>query len=402
MDNEYDAVIIGGGIAGGITGKLIAEQGFKVIIFEEHREVGKPLQCAGLVTSRIFEYIPKNGCILNKVQGAKIYSPTGKVLEIDAKKTKAFVIDRVRLDQSCMSMALRTGCELQLGAKALNAKHAGKKVNIKILHNNKALSVTSKLIIGADGVQSRVRHWFGLKGPKFLLSGFGAELTGVNIDPRFVEIYLGNQVAPNFFSWVIPKAEVAKNGMVPARVGLACTKTKYSAYHYYQNLFTHPILASKLKNAKPIQYIAGGIPIGIAPKTYADNMMLVGDAAGQVKPTSGGGVYTSIICAQHCAVTANQALAAKDYSAKFLKVYQKRWIEDIGKELKRGMRLHKVYMQLRDDQLEEGFRLLGDKKILKIISTKGDIDYPSKLVKILFKKLPQLLMFAKPYLKSFF
>ncbi len=400
--NEYDAVIVGGGIAGSTTGKFIAEHDHKVLIVEEHREVGKPLQCAGLVTPRIFDFMPENGCVLNRVRGAKVYSPSGKELVIDAKKTKAVVIDRVGFDRSCMAMAVRAGCELSLGAKALAAKYDGNTVSVKIMKGNKIFSMNTKLLIGADGVQSRVGRWFNLKRPPLLISGFGAELSGVNIDPRFVEIYLGNDVAPNFFSWAIPKSPNTVDGVVPARVGLACDSSTHCAFQYYHQLFSHPILGPKLIRSKPIQYIAGAIPLGPVPKSYTNNVMLVGDAAGQVKPTSGGGVYTSILCAKHCAKVADHALQIKDHSAKCLKEYHKAWMNDIGVELKHGLRLHKVYMHLKDNQLEDGFNLLSEKSILSLISTHGDIDFPSKLTTVLFKKVPALLKFARPYLRSFF
>jgi geranylgeranyl reductase family protein len=398
----YDAVIIGAGPSGSTVGKLIAEQNHSVLIIEEHHEVGKPVQCAGLVTPRIFEHVPENGSIINEVRGAKIYSPSGRNLVIDAQKTKAVVIDRMKFDQGCISRALHAGCELQLGAKALSAKIKDKCVSIKVLRNGKKHSVTAKLLIGADGVQSGVAKWFGLKAPKTILPGFSAELAGVSTDPNFVEIYLGNKVAPNFFAWVIPKAKSKDNNRMPARVGLACTESSKTAYDFYKDLFNHPILGPKLKSAKPIQYIAGGIPIGLVPRNYANNVMLVGDAAGQVKPTSGGGVYTGVVCAEQCAATANRALEINEFSEKVLKNYQKKCHDAIGKELKRGMRLHKVYMHLRDHQLEDGFRLLSDEKIVSMISKYGDIDYPSKLVMKLFKKVPALLKFARPYLRSFF
>jgi digeranylgeranylglycerophospholipid reductase len=402
MDEKFDAVVIGGGVAGSITAKSIAEKGFKTLIVEEHHEVGWPLQCAGLVTPRVFDFVPENGCVLNRVQGAKIYSPAGNVLTIDAKTTKAVVIDRVKFDQNCMSQALRANCELRLGTSATAAKYSVGKVSVDLVKGRDKVSVKTKLLIGADGVRSSVARWFRLKRPKLILSGFGAELSGIKLDPRFVEIYLGNNVAPNFLSWVVPKAVAAKDGLVPARVGLACTKNPNIAYHYYRQLFSHPILGPKLVSGQPIQYVAGGIPIGFVPKSYTNNVMLVGDAAGQVKPTSGGGVYTSIICGRHCGETAVQALNDKDFSAKKLRGYQKAWQAELGSELKHGMRLHKVYMHLKDHQLEDGFRLLGEKNILNIISTVGDIDYPSKLTRKLFKKVPQMLKFAKPYIRSFF
>ncbi len=404
MEN-YDVVIIGGGIAGAATAIDLAKQNYNILILEEHREVGRPVQCAGLVTPRISDIIPnlpKKDFILNKVRGAVIYSPSGKELIIDAKKTKALVIDRTKLDSSILSLAMRTGGMLELGAKAIGAKYNNNGIAVTVYKNGKISVVTCKLLIGADGVQSQVAQWFGLKRPKTILSGFGAELTGVDIDPRFVEIYIGNSVAPNFFSWVIPKANFQTNSGLPARVGLICTKAPKTAFQYYQQLFKHKILGPKLGNAKPTQYIAGGIPIGPLQKSFHDNLMLVGDAAGQVKPTSGGGIYTSLLCAKHCSEAATLALEKNDCSAKILKSYQRAWMGELGKELKHGMRLYKVFMHLRDDQLEEGFRLLSDPEIVDIISKRGDIDYPSNITKTLFKRVPQLLKFAKPYLRSFF
>jgi geranylgeranyl reductase family protein len=404
MNTDYDVVIVGAGVAGSFTGIQLAKSGYKVLLVEEHREVGRPVQCAGLVTPRISQLIPEldPSCIINKVHGAKIYSPLGKELIIDAGEPKALVVDRLLFDRFLASAATKAGAELFLGTKAVSAKRIDGNVEVEILKNNEKISVSCKLIIGADGVQSQVSTWFGLKRVKTILSGFGAEMTGVDIEPGFVEIYLGNNVAPNFFSWIIPKADSKVDGAMSARVGLVCAKSNNRAISYYRALFDHPIAGPKLKHSKPVHLISGGVPIGTVSKSYIDNAMLVGDSAGQVKPTSGGGIYTSLVCAQLCAETAVLALEKNDCSAKVLKRYQKAWQNRLGKELKHGMRLHKVYMHLTDSQLEEGFKLLSDESILNIISKKGDIDYPSKVTKELFKRVPQLLKFAKPYIRSFF
>jgi digeranylgeranylglycerophospholipid reductase len=404
-NNTFDVVIIGAGVAGSYTAKLLAEQGITVLVLEEHREVGRPLQCAGLVTPRVFDLVSdkiRADCLINEVSGAKIYSPTGKELIIDAGKTKGLVIDRIKFDQGIIKEAILAGAQLMVGAKAIDAKQSGKLVSVKYLMNGKSHEVATKLVIAADGVQSQVARWFGLKTPKFIVSGFGAEMTGVDIEPDYVEIYLGNKVSPNFFTWVIPKSNCRTNGYIAARVGLACRNTKKPAYQYYLQLFSHPILGPKLRSAKPVQYLAGGVPIGTVTKSYHNNLMLVGDAAGQVKPTSGGGIYIGLMCSKYCSETAKVALDNDDLSVRCLRRYQKCWQDVLGKELKHGMRLHKVYMHLTDDQLEEGFHLLNEPGVLDIISNEGDIDYPSKVTKRLFKSVPQLLKFAKPYLRSFF
>ena len=119
--------------------------------------------------------------------------------------------------------------------------------------------------------------------------------------------------------------------------------------------------------------------------------MLVGDAAAQVKPTSGGGIYPGLICATHCANTAIEALEKNDFSPSFLKKYQKNWEKEIGFELKIGMKFRKIFKNLSDKQFNNIVEKFQDPKIIETINKYGDIDYPSKLLKPLLKKTPFLI-----------
>ncbi len=402
--DKVDVVIIGGALAGGFTGEHIAKKGYNVLILEEHYDIGKPLQCAGLVTTRVLDYIDPDKIVLNTIKGANIYSPKGNKLTIDNLQQQTLVVDRPNLDRRLITNALKAGCDIKLGAKAIGAKRVNnkKEVEVEFLKGGKIQSVECKILVGADGVQSNVASWFGLPKPELIVSGFGAEVTGVKIETDMVTILTGQQVAPRFFAWIIPTN--SSHGQEPttsARVGLCIQNAPKSAYYYFNKLFTsHPISAQILNHAQPLQTIAGAIPLGPLSKTYCDNVMLVGDAAGQAKPTSGGGIYTSLVCAKYCAETAVMALDKNNYSELMLSKYQKLWNKELGKELRRGLMLHRAFTHLTDSQLEEGLRILNDEKLLKIISHHGDIDYPWKLAKIVFRKVPAMLMFAKPFIKA--
>ena len=132
-------------------------------------------------------------------------------------------------------------------------------------------------------------------------------------------------------------------------------------------------------------------------KTYASHTMLVGDAAAQVKPTSGGGIYTGLKCSEHCAVTALKALTNNAFSEKSLSGYQTGWMKDIGKELKKGMEIRNLFVKFSDKDIDKIIMAINKPPILKLISKYGDVDYPSKLLSHLITK-PRLLAELSPLL----
>lgn len=392
----YDVVIIGAGPAGGHTARIIAEKGLDVLLLEEHDEIGKPVQCAGLVTPRVFDLLGFEAGIVNSVRGAELYSPAFRKLKIDAGRTKAYVIDRKELDQGIADRAVESNCQLILGAKFSDIQRKGDGMNVSFKSNNNTETVRSKLLIGADGARSNVAKKFGFPMVKEILKGYGSnDALASDLDPDFVKIFSGNDVAPGFFAWLIPAGDYA-------RIGLCTSKDNTSPKHYFEKLLKNPEFRKIAGNIKCRSYIAGLIPISKIAKTYSDNVMLVGDAAAQVKPLSGGGVYTGLKGAIHCANVAVKALESEDFSEEVLKEYQKIWDEDLGKELKRAYFIRKIVRDLSDKQIEEGFEIFSDGKLLSLINKRGDIDYPTKLALPVLQKAPKLMKFTGPVLKSLF
>jgi geranylgeranyl reductase family protein len=387
---KYDAVVVGAGPIGGSVAGIISKKGFNVLILEEHNDIGKPVQCAGLVTARVFDFVDAKETILNSVEGANIYSPLGHKLRIDGKKTEAVIIDRAGFDKKIVMDAVDSGSEILLGSKVIDVKRKNG-VKIKFLKDGSANEVECSLLIGADGANSVVSKTFNFQKPKEIISGFESEMVNIECDRKFVEIFVGDDVAPDFFSWIIPTDDTCMVGLCSAS----------QPFFYFRKMFRNKVSKEVLKNAKPISYIAGTIPFGVIDKTYDDNVMIVGDAACQVKPTSGGGIFTGLVGAKHCGNTAVKALEKNDFSSKMLSNYQKLWYNEIGDELKNGMRLRKIFKNLSDPDFEKIFNILDDEEILALISKHGDIDYPSKIAKILFKK-PKMLKLIGPLIKALF
>lgn len=385
MAESFDVVVIGAGPVGGHTAELIASEGFSVAILEEHREIGEPVQCGGIFTPRVMDMVDCRNTILEEIRGCEFYSPSGRELVVDGHETEALVVDRAAFDREVVAKALRKGAVCCLGALATGVRRLPKGVEVRALMDGHEEKFRCRLLIGADGVRGNVTKWFRLARPYRILPGFEADVAGAVHTPGFVKVFTGQRVAPGFFAWLVPSAHTA-------RVGLCLTRG--NARWYLDRMFVERPSANFLSGARPLGYIIGGIPIGVAKRTYADDVMIVGDAAFQAKATSGGGIYTGLVCAEHCARTAVEALKVGDTSAEFLARYEERWKGDIGKELKRYLFLHKVFSRLTDKQLEEIFDILSRPKLLRIISELGDIDYPVRMILALLKEEPRLLKYV--------
>lgn len=396
---DYDVIVVGGGPVGGFIAGRLSKSGYSVLILEEHNKPGLPVQCAGLVTTKLQNIVDLKDCILNTVNGAHIFSPSGHGLLLDSGKPKAHVIDRSKFDQDILNTAIDSGAEIKFGEKLTGMSHLGESssegIGITVSSKSGTENYSTSLIVGADGATSKVRSISDLPSPRMYLRGFGMEYKYNDIPDEFVQIFSGNSIAPGFFAWVIPTGSVV-------RIGLCITEGSGNLQDFYNNFHKLCLGRGLIPDEKQIRTITGTIPIGALAQTTSDNIMLAGDAAAQVKPTSGGGLFPGLRCAELCAGTAAEALDDEDFSNEKLAEYHRAWKKSVGNELVKGFRLHKAFLQLSDEKLEEAFDILDKPEILEVISRKGDIESPFKLAKLLFKKAPRLIKFAGPYFKTVF
>jgi len=383
---KYDVAVIGGGPVGGYVAKKIASEGFKTALFEEHKRIGMPLKCAGLATSRIFNFLDfsKTKVVQNEIYGAHIYSPSGEVLTIGGDRVHALVINRSQFDEEIIDNAKNSGAEIYLESRTTSGKKRNNNIQLDILQKEKTNQINCSLLIGADGPHSKIREVFRFPQPIEFLRGIGAEVTNINLDPKFVEIFLGQNIAPGFFAWVIP----INNDGSEARIGLCIDSNSKNTL---KQCFIHLLKSKQLQNIKITKHIGGSIPLGPLKKTVESNIMLVGDAAAQVKPTSGGGIYPGLLCAHYCSSVALEALELNDFSSQVLNKYHKLWSKEIGKELSLGMKFRTIFKNFNDKKLDRYIKKLNNKKTIDAINKYGDIDYPSKLAFPLLKNSPSLL-----------
>jgi geranylgeranyl reductase family protein len=390
---DFDVVVVGAGPMGGYAADVISTKGWRVALIEEHRKIGVPVQCAGLVTPRVFEIVDKRATVVNSLRGAEIFSPSGRELVVDGRETKAVVLDRAAFDSEIAKDALLHGATSFLGSTVVNAERKDRGLELDVQTPDKMVKINCNILIGSDGIRSNVSKWFNLPKAESIVKGFEAELVEVDCDRRFAKIFTGNEVAPGFFAWIIPTGEGARVGLCVARG---------SAYHHFNALFDQGESSRFLKQSRTVSFVAGAIPFGLLSRTVDDHVMIVGDAACQAKASTGGGIYTGLVASKICADTAILALEADDFSKKFLSRYHRNWKKAIGKELKRGLHLHRLCRDLTDKQLEEIFRLLDNDEILDMIAETGDITFPSNIGWHLLRKEPAFMKFLTPSLKALF
>jgi geranylgeranyl reductase family protein len=371
---EWDVIVIGAGPAGCFTAKLIALSGFKVLILEEHQEIGYPVQCAGLISPRVMELagVDKN-TVLNNLTGLRVFSPLGALFNIESSKDHALAIDRAKFDQELATKAENAGAVLMKGVKVDGIERIEGGFRLTVADKSKTIS--TKLLIGADGANSSVSKWLRLSrhNPGAVMYAVDAQLQCV--DTSSISIFLGQNLAPGWFGWMIPLDE----NTCRIGTGYALVKPAYSPQHYFQELVDqNPQI---FKDLKIIRYTSGIVPLGKIPRIYSANAMLVGDAACQTKPISGGGIYMGLRGAQICSQTAIEALREDNLSESKISSYQRLWEKEMEEERANAMKLRESFLNFSDEDIDLVIRFLNKPKYHKLILKYGDIDYPSYLGK---------------------
>ncbi len=383
---EPEVVVIGGGPVGSTFAAQTAS--CSTVVIEEHDEVGSPVQCAGLVHPRVVELAHAEGTVLNTITGFRLVFPGGRNMEVRSNEPKAVVIDRARFDQICSTRAEDEGADMLTGREFKGFRREGHKLRLKLHGPNGPEEMTTDLLVGADGYKSRVGKEAGIGPAREVVRGIQVDLDVRMDEPSLVEVLIGDKVAPGFFAWVLPCGDFT-------RVGLGVGNDNGAPSKYLTAL----IKKKGLEDAERLKMISGAIPIGPPKKTYADNILIVGDAAAQTKPLSGGGLYTGMRAARWAAMTAVEALKSRDLSAKRLAEYEDRWRADIGKELDRGLLIRRAFVKMTDKKLDEVGRLL-DRDDAKDVLATGDIDYPSKIASPLMRQVPSLIKFSPQLIGS--
>lgn len=365
----YDAVVVGGGPAGTVAARSLAKDR-NILVLEEHPVSGIPTQCAGLVTADTIGMTKVSPNILNTINNADVIFPNGKVFEVRSDSI-ASVIDRADLDSKLAADATDKGAEIRYNTKYL--KHSITKDCVKIDTQNGTICARS--IIGADGHSSKISDSIPNNQPKEYIYGICADIRMRSEQPDTMNLRLGSDIAPGFFSWEIPAEDIT-------RVGVCIKKGTGTTPNDHLKKLIKTIGA---EDKDTIAKYSGKIPIGGKRRTYGERTLLIGDAAGQVKPISGGGLYPIFRSVPVLADVLRECLDKDDLSERALSKYEKGWKQQIGKELSRGYSIRKVYTKLSDDDMNKLFDIINNERARKILND-INLDNPSNVVKPMLKE----------------
>ncbi len=389
---NIDIVVIGAGPSGLIAAREAAKRGAKVTVLEEHKEIGVPCHCAGLLSTKGLTDIevPLNaGFVQNRLKGARFHSPSGLSFTVKRKETVACVINRSKFDKFLAQQAAHAGAEIKLKSKAQRVSRHNKEIMVEGTWG----SINASVVIDAEGVGSRFVKAMGLTPLKAecLLPALQFDLIDVSVDSKYAEIHVGRKTAPGFFAWVIP---INNNS---ARVGLAC---KGANPHKRLEKF----IRDRFGDFNRVSVRPGSIvTCGPIPKTFDDNFLVVGDAAGHVKPTTGGGVILGGICASIAGEVAAKAVEKVSFSSSFLGEYERSWKRRLGREFKVTRLAREVMNRLSDKTVDKIFGIVVNKNLQTEFSMKGDMDFQASLLSALGNKrdILRILLTAAPDLISF-
>ena len=371
----YDVITIGAGVAGSEAALEASKKGARVLLLEEHPQVGAPSHCSGVVSLKGMSLLglDTNPSFSQKlIYGARFYPPHGEPIEVRKKDAVALILNRMKLDQFLAKQAVAAGAVLQPRTRASKFERSSDEDTLTLGDGAK---VRAKIVIDASGAGSRLPEQAGLQPPDWaqILPGLQYELVDLKEQGDLVELFFGSQRAPGFFAWSIP------TGKNSARVGLASKKGNVKKL--LDDLVREQWPRATIEAAKSGSVLVAG-PVS---RCWSPGFLMVGDAAGQVKQTTGGGIVIGGYCGKLAGMAAASAATHNGLEAdKFLRDYDSQWREKFGSDLRKMGLARKMFASLSDETLNRLFSVLREH--VSEIEEDGDMDFQGTIITRMLKK----------------
>jgi digeranylgeranylglycerophospholipid reductase len=378
VQSSPDVIVVGAGPTGSYAAWGLARLGYGVLMLEEHQRVGTPAHCTGVISADAYRELgPDPSLVEAHLSGARLCSPRGQSFLISAPEARAVVVDRSRLDQWVCAQAMASGARLLLNARAHDVFVGDEKAVVVAEIEGEPASLQCSLAIVATGAKASPVRGNAARPRDTFLYGAQAETTRTGLAE--VELYVGNEIAPGGYAWAVPL-----NGK--CRVGLISRRPPGT---YLSSL------ARSLEQREAITWDCPHVtyhqlPTGPVTPSFSERMLMVGDAAGQVKTTTGGGLYFGLIGAQAAVDVADRALRSGDVSAASLSRYEAVWGSRLGAEQRLGQLLRRLHAALTDEDLELLFLLARRTRMRNILSQLRFDWHSSGLVGLLCSMIPGL------------
>ncbi len=375
----YDVIVVGAGPAGSEAARAAALAGLRTLLVEEHPTVGVPNHCTGKLSHHAFREFDLPGTLaLNSVSAAVFHSPGGASVYVRRATVDSYVVDRVAFDRWLVDRAAGAGAEVVTGVRIAAAArdNGGMLVRGDRRPGGQTYEARCRLLIDAEGAAPRLPQTLGLALPRRHALGLQYQMRGVGeLTPDTPEMFFGDGIAPGFFAWLMPL------GASRARVGLCVDPRKTGrppVWYLDRLLATHPALRARTAGAVVEQKVGGRIPLltSRAPASAA-GFVVAGDAAGQVKATSGGGIYYAMIAGRIAGEIATGYVAGDRGAAA---AYDRRWRQRFGREVAFTAFGRRAINRLSDHELDVVLQMIADSpQIRASVEAAGDTQFQSRV-----------------------
>ncbi len=375
LSDRYDVVTVGAGVAGCEAALEAAKKNARVLLLEEHPQVGLPSHCSGVVSLKGLELLgleARSSFSQKLIHGARFYPPRGEPIEVRKKDPVALILNRMKLDQFLAKQAMAAGVDLRAKTRASKFERTP---DGDLLTLGDGSKIGARIVIDASGAGSRLPEQAGLQSPDWtqILPGLQYELVDMKEQGDLVELFFGSKKAPGFFAWSIP------TGKNSARVGLASKKGNVKK-------FLDDLVKEQWPKATVDATKSGSVLVaGPMARCWSPGFVVVGDAAGQVKQTTGGGIVIGGYCGKLAGAAAASAASHSGIdSERFLRSYDNEWREKFGSDLRKMSLARKMFASLSDETLDRLFSVLRDN--VSEIEAEGDMDFQGKIITRMLKK----------------
>ncbi len=386
MENEYDVVVVGGGPAGSLAAKEASKGGLRTVLLEKDRDIGYPVRCGEAVGEiGVTQFTPmRDSWIAEKITAATLVSPNGSKVDVKFQKETGYILNRRIFDYDLSREAAEAGASVFTKAyvKGLLKSNTGVHgVSVDYLGEEK--NIKCKIVIGADGLASRVGRWAGLNTlvrMKDMESALQYSVSNVDVKANTMVMYVGKNYAPGGYLWVFPKG----NRFANIGIGISGKFSKDKSAKQYLDEF----MEKEFPNAAILTTMCGGVPCAKPmEKPIGDGIMLVGDAAHQVNPMTGGGIAAAMKAGWIAGQVAVTAIAKGDYSEKQLGAYPKRMFKEFGKSYNLFYKIKETTEKLSDDDLnsiaEKVSNIPFEKRTLTSVFKAAVFKKPSMIVDVM-------------------